>query len=84
MIHNIENARETATEETKKCWVKQSGFKIYQCRDGVACHHDAGIKYQNSNSGAVGPCGQQHCWYGCFVCVHNNQQTCGEERDGAK
>jgi len=62
----------------KGCWNHAADQGVYQCRDGKTCDHDAGIDYQNSNSGAVGPCGQQHCWYGCFVCRYNHQQTCKE------
>ncbi len=62
--------------DVKDCWIEKAGFAVYQCKDGKACQYDVGIRWQDSNSGAVGPCGQQHCWYGCFVCRFNRQQTC--------
>lgn len=65
-------------EMREHCWNAKNGNNALQCREGKPCYYDIGVEWWNSNSGAVGKCGQQHCWYGCFVCQHNGQQTCEE------
>jgi hypothetical protein len=42
------------------------------------CAYNAGIE----NDACVGPCGQQHCWYSCFVCRYNatDETPCGKPR----
>ena len=39
---------------------------IPACED---CDYNIGIT--NSSGRIDGPCGQQHCWYGCVVCKYN-------------
>jgi len=40
---------------------------VVECSD---CQYNIGI--ENSASHIDGPCGQQHCWYGCVVCENNH------------
>lgn len=44
------------------------------------CAYNAGIEAEIAT--CAGPCGQQHCWYSCYVCRYNATDTapCGKPR----
>ena len=59
------------------------GIIMHKCF-GLPDDFDCGVCGYNidaqSSNGAVGPCGQQNCWYSCTVCSYNDMDVdCAEE-----
>ena len=52
--------------------------KIINCirfNDGVDMECNCHVCSKNegfSDWGGNLPCGQQHCWYSCYICIYNN------------